>query len=322
LLNSQGPKPAATKGGTVESRISFDEILTKLTESGDSASALAALKAIPRLQIGNSDDGNFLRTLQAVEDLRKLEPAMAESEVYANIRTILQGGQSQGRYSLTRAIDQIALNAIGRSYGIETPSTKVTSARNVLETMAISAKEKQDWPKLRKLINSLDALGSVGYGSSDYTTGGSKRSYDLKIIALLELGNAAEQRNDFEAAAAAYLEASGIDGQFLQRELGYGKLASLKEKAPDKLTPFLAKAEENRQRAEAARYAAELESRNQMMMNRGMPNERWRKEDLTALRPLIQEVVAEFLKEKRIDSLKATDPAAKPKDESGQKTAP
>jgi len=322
LLNPQNLKPATGKTGeTIELRFSLDEIQTKLTESGDSASALAELKAIARVQRNSSDDGYFLRAVQAVEDLRKLEPAMAESEVFANIRTILQGAQSQNRFSLNRAIDQIALNAIARSYGTETPSAKLTSARKVLEAMAMSARDQQDWPKLGKLINSLDALGAAspsgGYGSVD----SAKRSNDLKVIALLELGKAAEQRNDIEAAATAYLEASGLDGQVLQREVAYGKLATLKEKAPDKIAPILAKAQERQQRAEAARYAAEVESRNQMMMNRGMPNERLRKEELTNLRPMIQEIVAEFLKEKRMEALKTPDPAANPKAEPVPKKA-
>ncbi|MEI7908720.1 MAG: hypothetical protein WCK77_03690 [Verrucomicrobiota bacterium] len=317
LLNPQGLQPAAAKdGGKAQSRISLDEIQTKLTDSGDSAGALAALKALPLGQFSNSDDGYLKRAVQAVEDLRKLEPAMAESEVFANIRTIQQSGQNQNRYLLARAIDQIALNAIARSYGIEVPSAKVASARNVLETMAMSAKDKQDWPQLRRVTNSLEGLGTT-----EYTSGVPKRSYDLKILALLELGKAAEQRNDLDAAASAYLEASGIDGQFLQRELGYSKLAALKEKAPDKVAALIAKAEESRQRAEAARYAAEIESRTQMMSNRGMPYERLRsKEELAALRPMIQEVVAEFLKEKRTDLLKTPDPATQPKDESGRKT--
>jgi len=323
LLNQQAPKPAPAKAdGSAELRIAIDEIQTKLTDSGDSASALAALKAIPRGQSSNYDGDYVLRTLQAVEDLRKLEPAMAESEVFANIRVILQGAQSQNRYFLASAIDQIVLNVIARSYGIEKPSAKVSSARNTLEALALSAKDKQNWPKLRQVINSLEALGTASFGSGDYNQLGSKRSNDLRAIALLELGGKAEQHNDIEAAASAYLEASGIDGQFLQREIGYAKLAALKEKAPDKLAPILVKAEENRQHAEAARDAAERESRNQMMMYRGMPNERLRKEDLTALRPLIQEVVAEFLKDKRMEALKTPDPVTKPKDAAPRKTDP
>ena len=323
LLNQQAPKPAPAKAdGSAELRISIDEIQTKLTDSGDSASALAALKAIPNGQSSNSAGDYLLRAVQSVEDLRKLEPVMAESEVFANIRIVQQGSQSQNRYCLARAIDQIALNVIARSYGIEKPSAKLTSARNVLEAMALSAKDKQDWPKLRKVINSLDALGSASSGSGDYNAVGQKRSFDLTIIALLELGGTAEQHNDLESAASAYLEASGLGGQFLQREMGYAKLAALKEKSPDKMAPILAKAEQNRQRAEAARYAADRESRNQMMMNRGMPNERLRKEDLTALRPLIQEVVAEFLKDKRMEALKTPDPVTKPKDAAPRKTDP
>jgi hypothetical protein len=53
------------------------------------------------------------------------------------------------------------------------------------------------------------------------TTGAARRL--LKIISLLELGKAAEQCDDFEGAATAYLEASSIDGLYLQREVAYAK---------------------------------------------------------------------------------------------------
>ena len=302
LLNFQAPKsPDAHVGAVGLPQITLDEIQAKLAESGDTATALAELKATAG---SNSNDSTLLRYVQSIEELRKLEPSMAESEVFANIRTIQS---SQGRNTIHRAIEQIALNAIARSYAIATPDAKITSARKVLETMAITARDAQDWPKLRKTINSLDNLNSGSYNSDSQ-----KRTYDLKIISLLELGMAAEQRDDLEAAAAAYLEASSIDGQYLQREVAYNKLADLKETSPEMVARFLTKAEENRQRAEAARYAAELESRNQMMMNRGMPGERMRREDLTLLRPLIQEVVAEFLKEKRLEKPQPVGGDAKP----------
>lgn len=308
LLNPSTPKSAdAKEGETAEPRVSLDAIMAKLTESGDSATALAELKSIPKAQLSGSDESYFPRYVQAVEDLRKLEPAMAESEVFANIRTTAQNSQSQGRYSLTRAIDQIALNAIARSYGIATPSTTATSARKVMESIAAGAREQQDWPKLRKAINSIENLNAGAYGQDVQ-----KRTSDLKIISLLELGKAAEQRDDFEAAATAYLEASAIDGQYLQRELAYGRLADLKQKSPDKVGSVMAKAEENRQRAEAARYAAEIEGRDRRMMNPGMPHDRMRPQDLTMMRPMIQEAVAEFLREKRLEAAKPAENVAKP----------
>ena len=315
LINPPAP-PATAATGDVPAKqtVPLEAIQTQLSESGDSASALAALKTIPRTPQSGSDDNSFLRAVQAVEELRKLEPCMVESEVFANIRNLLNS-QSQNRYTIARAIEQIELNAIARSYGLETPSAMNTSARKVLEALATSAKDKQDWTTLRKAINSLDNLGVSGYNSDSQ-----KRTLDLKIMSLLVLGQAAEQRNDFEAAATAYLEASILDGQYLQRDVAYGKLATLKEKYPDKVAPVLAKAEENRQRAEATRYAAEREMmRNPMGMSRGMPYERMPSGDLAALRPMIQEVVAEFLKGKRLEVEKAADPEVKPKKEAGKK---
>lgn len=233
---------------------------------------------------------------------------MSESEVFANIRN-LQNSQGQNRFSLARAIDQIALNALARSYGIETPSARTTSTRKILESIASGAREQQDWPKLRKVINSIETLNAGSYGQDTQ-----KRTNDLKIISLLELGKSAEQRNDFEAATIAYLEASSIDGLYLQRELAYGSLADLKQKSPDKVAPVLAKAEESRQRAKAARYAAELEGRSRMMMGGGMPFDRMRSQDMTLMRPMIQEVVAEFLKEKRLEAAKPAESEPKPKE--------
>jgi len=302
LLKSQAPKSAGGVDSPVtDPRSPLDEIQAKLAETGDSAAALAALKSIPRSQLSRADDEFLLRSVQAIEDLRKLEPTMAESEVFANIRNI-QGSQSQGRYSISRATDQVALNAIARSYGIDTPDVKTTSARKVLETMATAASKDLDLPKLRKTLNFLDSLGT-----SSYAIDSQKRSSDLKIIALVGLGTAAEQHNDLESAAAAYLEASSIDGQYLQREVPYAKLAALKEKAPDKIGPILTKAEENRQRMEAIRNAADLEARNQMMSARGSYADRMRRDDPAALHSLIEEVVAEFLKEKRLEGTKKTD---------------
>jgi hypothetical protein len=290
-----------------DQRIPLDQIIAKLTESGDSAAAMEELKTVPKSSLTGSDYTSFLRNLQLIEDLRKLEPVMSESEVFANIRITSQTFQSQVRYSMARAIDQIALNSIARSYGIETPSSKTNSARKLLESIATTAHAKQDWPKLRQSIISLENLGTGTYSQDSRKT-----INDLKIISLLELGKEAEQRNDFEAAASAYLEASSIDGLYLQREVGYAKLADLKQKYPDKVSPVLAKAEENRQRAEAARYAADIESRDRMNMNRMMPFEPQRQREL--MRPLIQEVVAEFLKEKRLETAKPAGSEDKPKE--------
>jgi hypothetical protein len=311
-------QPASAAQGDSSTKSPVDQIQSQLSESGDSAAALMAVKAISRGQLNDWDDNSLLRALQAIEELRKLEPCMVESEVFANTRTIQSSFQGQGRYSITRAIEQIELNAIARNYGIEPPSAKITSARKALESIALSAKAQQDWTTLRKAINSLDNL-TAGTHFSD----SQKRVTDLKIMSLLVLGQAAEQRNDFEAAATAYLEASSLDGQYLQRDVGYSKLAAFKEKSPDKMAPVLAKAEENRQRAEASRYTAEREMmRSSMGMNRGMPGmpyERMQSGDLAALRPMVQEVVAEFLKGKRLELEKAAEPEAKPKQEAGKK---
>ena len=179
LLKSLAPKSADAGDGSglgSDPRTPYDEIQSKLAETGDSAAALAAIKTIPRSQLGRSDDGYFLRALQALEDLRKLEPTMTESEVFANIRN-LQTSQPQGRLSLARAIDQVALNAIARSYAIDTPDAKTSSARKVLEAIASNASKALDWPKLRKTINLLDNLGTAdGWG---YKPG----RYGLKVHA-------------------------------------------------------------------------------------------------------------------------------------------
>lgn len=264
LLSPATPATPATPGsaGTKDSeaadtRISIDEIVAKLTESGDTATALAELKLIQTSTKHGTDETYIRNTIQVVDDLRKLEPSMSEAEVLANIKVINQNPQTMSRFSLTRAIDQIALNAIARSYGIEGPSAKTTSARKVLESIATSAKEKQDWSRLRQAITSIGNVSMV----ASYDQEAPKRANDLKIISLIELGKQAEQRNDFEAAAAAYLEASTIDGLYLQRDLAYAKLADLKQKNPDKVASILTKAEEKRQRAEAARNVPEIEIR-------------------------------------------------------------
>jgi uncharacterized protein (DUF2267 family) len=307
LLNpSHADTPLPTVQKPTVERVSLDVIQSKLTESGDSTAILAELNAIPEEALRNSDNSSFVRTVRMVEDLRMLEPAMSEAEVFANIRSI-QNNTSQNRFTFSRAIDQIALNAIARSYGIESPSAKTTSARKVLESIATDATSNKDWTKLRKAINSLDSVGSNAYGTDSH-----KRINDLKILSLLELGETAQKRNDLEAATHAYIEASSLDGQYLQREVAYGKIADLKQESPEKVSALLAKASEIRERSEIARQTAELESRERMMMNRGMPTDRLRREDLTAMKPLVQEVVAEFLKGKRLEAPKAAEAPKKP----------
>lgn len=59
-----------------------------------------------------------------------------------------------------------------------------------------------------------------------------------------------------------------------------------------------------------------------LIMNRGMPNEGFRKEELTALLPLSQELVGEFLKERRLAVLKPSEPMIKTKDQAPRKTEP
>ena len=304
LLKAQGPKSAdASASSGSDSRVSLDDIQNQMAETGDSAAALAALKAIPRNQLERSDNSYFLRAVQSVEDLRKLAPTMADSEVFANLRNLANSQSS--RYSTAKALEQIALTTIARSYGMDPPDAKSTTARKVLESIATTASKEGDLPKLRKTINFLDNF-SGGPNPSD----SQKRAADLKIISLIELAAAAEQHHDLDAAAAAYLEASSIDGQFIQRETPYLKLAALKEKFPDKIGPLLTKAEENRVRMEAARVAAETEARNMMIPRPGNLGDR------ATLRPLVEEVVADFLKQKRLDETKKSDQPAKPAKES------
>jgi hypothetical protein len=304
LLNPQTPEtPQIAARETGMTRASFNEIQNKFIESGDSAGTLEKLADLPDELLRHAEISSFMRSLRMIEELRILEPSMSEAEVLANIRN-LQNSSSENRFRLNRAIDQIALNAIARSHGIETPSANTTSARKVLESIASTAVAERNWRKLRKAIHSLDSLGSGAYSTDSH-----KRTQDLKILSLLELGETAEERDDLEAATTAYIEASMLDGQYLQRETAYTKIADLKQQFPEKVADLVAKAGEIRERAEIARETAEMESRDRMMMNRGMPPQAVRREDLTLLRPLIQEVVAEFLKGKRIEAQKAPEPA-------------
>lgn len=105
--------------------------MARLANSGDCATAAEELKSVPKTSLNGSQESSFPRYLETVEDLRKLEPAVSESEAFANIIITVQ--QSQGRFFLTRATDQIALNAIARSFGIAILSAKTTSARKVFK---------------------------------------------------------------------------------------------------------------------------------------------------------------------------------------------
>jgi hypothetical protein len=97
--------------------------------------------------------------------------------------------------------------------------------------------------------------------------------------------------------------------------VAYAKLADLKKKFPDQVAPVIAKAEESRQRAEAARYAADMEVRERLMRGREMPDDRPRsREEMSKLRMMVQEVVAEFLKEKRLEAAKPVENEPKAKE--------
>jgi len=298
LLNPATPQATENSGkaaGSAQS-VNPEEIIARLTETGDTAAALTELRSVPKAEfIGVYE--TVLRHVQLADDLRKLEPAMVESEVFANLRSISSPLGPDSRNWLALAMDQIALNAITRNYGMEAQSAKATSSRKVLGSIATATRDQQDWPKLRKAINSIENLNGYGIQST-------KRAVDLRLISLLELGAVAEQREDYESAAAAYLEASSMDGIYLQREVGYSKLADLKAKAPDKVESVLSKAEERKIRAEAARFAAEAESRRIFNESeRRGPAQRPRAAELAAMRPLLEEIVAEFMQEKRQEAV-------------------
>lgn len=311
LLNPVAPKREADGGGRSEQASrGIEGVIARLAETGDSAAALAELKAGSKAALADSNGAELLRNLEAIEVLRRLEPTMSEAEVFANLRNLASNSQQNGRFTFNLAVDQIALNTIARHYGIETPAAKSTSARMVLESIAVEARDKRDWPKLRKAIQSLDQLAPGSYSSDS-----AKRSFDLKIIALLELGEAATARQDLEAAASAFYEATGIDGYYLQREIAYERLAELKRKDPAKVEAVLAKAEENRQRADALRHGAEIEARNRSSMSmhhRGILGERMSEQEMIVLRSVVQQVVAEFLREKRSDPAPPTPDGVEP----------
>jgi hypothetical protein len=78
------PKSAKAPGDnanvTAVTRLSLDDIKTQLSETGDSAAALAAVKSMPEGLL-NGSDHPFVSTLRTIEELRLMEPSMAESEV-------------------------------------------------------------------------------------------------------------------------------------------------------------------------------------------------------------------------------------------------
>lgn len=294
LLNKPVPPVPTSVATTPQPKTGiYDEIRNKLTESGDSATALSEINACPDIPSNSSEDFVFAKNVKIIEELRLLEPSMSESEVFANIRNF-QNNNSRDKQTFVRAINQISLNAIAENHGFETPSAKTTSPQKVLESIASKAATDRDWEKLRKAINSLDSLasGNTTYGRMN------KRGEDLKIISRIKLGETAEEQNDVEAAYSAYLEASMLDGEYLQKDVAYSKIANLRAKHPDKVADMMAKAAEIRQKAEVARHLAELEMQ-QRMMERPPMDDRLRNENLDVLRPLVQDVVAEFLKGKQ-----------------------
>ncbi|TAG11753.1 MAG: hypothetical protein EAZ42_00025 [Verrucomicrobia bacterium] len=309
LINQPTPERALEPKATqpVGEKVLLGEIKQKLTESGDIAAADAEIKALYQNSSIFPEDPSFPADVRKVNTLRILEPSMSESELFANIRNF-KNGPYRDEFVFTRAIDQIALNAIARNYGIEALSAKNVTVHKALESMATDAVAAKDWKKLRRVLNSLEILSRANIFIED-----SKIFFDSRIISLIELGEAAEARDDFEAAINAYLEASEIEGRYLRRQEGEEKLANLKVKSPEKVAILLPKAKELRQLAETARRTAEMQMRENMMTRRDFPNQRPRMPDSATLRPMIEEVVADFLKDKRLEQQNAseTKPPAK-----------
>ena len=286
----------------------IDSIAEALTQSGDVKEAITQFDILSARH-PTVKDHSMLQTLQTIENLRMLEPSMAESEVIAHVRTLNQSLANRLIYN--RALDQIVLNSVARNYPIEAPSAKITTPRKVVEGLAEATVKNQNWPLLRRAISTLENLS---YGSNGNLES-MKRATDLKLISLFEIAQAAEARSDVEAATTAYVEASPLEGFYISRAHAYSKLADLKQKSPDKLEPLLAKAEERKQQAEAARYAAELEARDRIQRSMMAPGSFGRSGTSPArseIKALVQEVVAEFLKEKRLEA------AQKPADASGK----
>ena len=298
LLNPSASSPAPDAPGAdapaapASPQYTLDQIKTMLTESGDSAAALAQLKSLPKTKNNPEPENYFIQAVQAVDDLRKLEPSMSESEVLARIGG-LSNYQYRDQFTFTRAIDQIILNTIARNYGIEVQSARTTSARNVLESIAISARDQQDWPKLRKI---LLLRASLDNRNQDQHPGG-----DLQILSLIELAKTAEQQNDLETAIPLYVEASAIEGNILRRSVTYGILANLKKKDPGKIAPLIEK-------ASAVQQARTGYGGYQPM-----------RDNLAGLRPIIREIIVELQNEKHAESTKPVENKTKAGTETGKK---
>ncbi|MFA9263086.1 MAG: hypothetical protein ACEQSB_07150, partial [Undibacterium sp.] len=293
ILNPMQATAAASGATGTESRIAVEDIMNQLIETGDSAAALEQFKSVPKASLSDSNESSIPGMLASIETIRKLEPSMAESEALANLRTIYQNTQSSNRIVFSRALDQVALNAVARSYELGNLSVKATSTHQVLDKLAKDAIRVENWAKLRRVINSMVSL-QFG-NSNDYQ----KREKDLSNCSSLISAQVALERNDLEGAVTAYSKASNYDGLYITREIAFIKLADLKQKFPDKIEPILAKAEESRQRADALQTAAMMTARDGRNGMSGMP---MGEEDMKRLRPMIEEIVAGFLKEKRLEA--------------------
>lgn len=306
LLNSPR-KPAPGHSGEPAKPMfqGIEEIRGQLAVSGDIAAAVAAVDSIPAPQRSAMVSSNFIQTLKSIDELRKLEPTMGEIEVIANIRRI-ENSLSSDRFVVARATDQIALNALARAFGIAAPSATTTSALVFLDRIVVQARAAQDWGKLRRAIVAMQALEA-----SNYSLEREKRNVDLKFVSLMEEANAAMERGDSESAALACLDAQALEGAYLQREVAYRKLADIKQKDPAGIAATLDRAEEKKLRAEVVRSAAMEEARAELMQMRPYRDQEPR-EQLKAMRPLIEEVVAGFLQKQRLESAKDAKPQAAP----------
>ncbi len=296
LLNPTLATTEASEPKGTNPRIAAEDIINQLIETGDSELALEQFKSVPKASLNGTYEASMPQQLLSVETVRKLEPSMAESEALANVRMLYQNNLSINRMAFTRAVDQIALNAVSRSYGLGKLSAKTTSTSQVLDKFAKEARLAEDWVKLRRVITSLDSLN---YGSS---IDNQKRNYDLTNISYLISAQVAMEHNDLEGAITAYTSATSYDGLYIPRETAYIKLADLKQKFPDKIAPILAKAEESRQRADAFRTAAMFSTRD---ARNGMSGPRMSEDEMKRFRPMIEEIIAGFLKEKRIEEAPA-----------------
>jgi hypothetical protein len=306
LLNPTLASSASSDSKGAEPRIAVEDIMNQLIETGDSAAALMQFKSVPLSSLKGTYEGSMPEQLLSVETLRKLEPSMAESEALANVRTLYRDILSVNRMAFTRAVDQIGLNAVARSYGLGELSARSTSTSQILDKLAKEAKQAEDWVKLRRVVISMESLN---YGISNDNQ---KRTHDLSNLSYLINAQVAMERDDLEAAITAYTSATSYDGLYIPRETAFTKLADLKQKFPDKLAPILAKAEESRQRADAFRTAAMYSSRDP---RNGMSGSRLSEEEMKRFRPMIEEIIAGFLKEKRLDESQPEKEPAKPKED-------